>query len=119
MATESEILGDIQQIYRKVDQCYRSKEDLAAHIAKEQAGIVELELLMKADGERVDSGKRPRYDSASMLANIERLVDNIHLFQATIKREDENIATFHKVVKVLQEDMARPTELIIDASPAR
>lgn len=116
MATESEILNDIQEIYRKVDQCYRSKEDLAAHIEKERAGVVELELLMKADDERAAAGKRRRYDNTAMLANVLRLANNIRLFQDTMKREDSNIAQFRMMVKVLQEDMARPKELVIDTS---
>jgi hypothetical protein len=119
MATESEILDDIQEIYRKVDQCYRSKEDLAAHIEKERAGIVELDLLMKADDQRAAAGKRRRYDSSAMLANVQRLIDNIRLFQHTMKREDDNIARFRMMVKVLQDDMARPKELIIDSSKLR
>ena len=119
MATESEILSDIQEIYRKVDQCYRSKEDLAAHIEKERAGIIDLELLMKADGERVSVGKRPRYDATAMSANIQRLVDNIHLFQDTMKQEDKNIAQYRMMVKVLQDDMAQPKVLVIDSSKSQ
>lgn len=116
MATESEILSDIQEIYRKVDQCYRSKEDLAEHIELEKAGIADLKQLISADADRVAAGKRPRYDTSAMLVNIDRLEANIQLFYDTIKREDNNIARFRMMVKVLQEDLARPTELVIDSS---
>lgn len=116
MVTESEILADIQQIYRKIDQCRTSKADLKGHIAKQRVNITELELLMATDVDRVAAGKRARYDAVSMKDNIERHRANIQLFNDTIERENDNIETFHNMIKVLQEDMARPVELIIQAS---
>ena len=114
MVTETEILNDIQQIYKKVDQCYKAKEDLAKQINKEREDIVGLQIFMKTDEERIAAGKRPRYEKASMEANIQRLKDNIALFEKTIAKEDENIETFRKVVAVLQEDMKRPKEIVIN-----
>jgi predicted nucleic acid-binding Zn-ribbon protein len=116
MATESEILADISNIYRKIDQCYKAKEDIAAQIVTEKADIVNLEQLISTDLDRISQEKRPRYDVDSMRANITRCNDNIALFNETIKEEDANVKKFQEIVKVLQEDMARPTEIIIDMS---
>ena len=114
MATDSEILHDIQHIYTKIDQCYRAKEDIAAQIAKERLDIVGLEEFITADITRVSTGKKPRYDQESMQENIKRLNNNISLFNETIAKEDKNIAKFREIVKILQEDMARPKEITID-----
>lgn len=114
MATDSEILNDIQNIYKKVDQCYRAKEDLNAQIARERADIIGLQQFIELDEGRIAAGKKPRFDKESMQANIQRLKDNISLFQETITTEDSNIEKFREIVRVLQEDMARPKEISID-----
>lgn len=114
MASDSEILNDIQHIYTKIDQCYRAKEDITAQIAKERADIIGLESFIQEDLTRVASGKKPRYDHDSMQANIQRLKNNIVLFFETIDKEDASITKFRDVVKVLQNDMARPKEISIN-----
>ena len=114
MATDTEILNHIQHIYLKIDQCYRAKEDIAAQIVKERADIIGLDSFINDDLLRIEAGKKPRYDQSAMQANIQRLNNNIILFQETIIKEDKNIAKFREVVKVLQDDMARPKEIIID-----
>lgn len=116
MATDSEILIDIQNIYRKIDQCYKAKEDIAAQIVTEQADIANLEKLISVDLDRISQQKRPRYDVSSMLANIVRCNNNITLFNETILEEDSNVKKFRDIVQVLQDDMARPKEIVIDMS---
>lgn len=114
MASDAEILTDIQHIYTKIDQCYRAKEDITVQIAKERADIIGLEIFIKDDLVRVAAGKKPRYDHDSMQANILRLKNNIDLFIETIAKEDASITKFRDVVKVLQNDMARPKEISIN-----
>ena len=114
MATDNEILADIQHIYKKIDQCYKAKEDIAAQIEQEKADIANLEKLISTDLDRISQEKRPRYDVSSMLANIVRCNNNIALFKDTINEEDSNVKKFRDIVQILQDDMARPKELIID-----
>lgn len=116
MATDSEILADIPHIYEKIDQCYKAKEDISAQIEQEKADIANLEQLISVDLDRISQEKRPRYDVSSMLANIVRCNNNIALFKETILEEDSNIKKFRDIVQVLQDDMARPKEIVIDMS---
>ena len=116
MATDNEILADIQNIYKKIDQCYKAKEDISAQIEQEKADIANLEQLIKTDLERISQDKRPRYDVESMQANIARCNNNIVLFKETIEEENNNVKKFQEVVMILQEDMARPKEITIDMS---
>jgi ABC-type Zn2+ transport system substrate-binding protein/surface adhesin len=119
MATDAEILADIQNIYGKIDQCYKAKEDIAAQIAHEHDDILGLHDFMEEDLARIAASKKPRYDHDSMKANIQRIKNNIELFKQTILKEEESIAKFREIVKVLQEDMARPKEIIINLTSDR
>lgn len=116
MASDSEILQDIQNIYKKIDQCYKAKEDIAIQIEQEKADIANLEQLISVDLERISQEKRPRYDVSSMLANIDRCNNNIVLFKETIREEDSNVKKFQEIVGILQTDVVRPKEIIIDMS---
>jgi hypothetical protein len=116
MATDTEILNDIQHIYKKIDQCYRSKTDITSQINKQREDIIGLQLFIQQDEVRLSEGKKPRYDAESMLANIVRCKDNIVLFEQTIEKEDQAVAKFLEIVKILQDDMARPKEITIDMS---
>lgn len=114
MATESEIIRDIEQIYAKIDQCNVSIEDLQKQISREYEDITGLGIFMKQDEERVASGKKPRYDAIAMQNNVQRLHNNIELFRTTIKKEEDTIKKFREMIKVLQADMARPKEIVIN-----
>lgn len=114
MATDTEILEDIKHLYNKIDQCYRAKEDIQTQIEKERADIINLEIFIEADKDRVAANKKPRYDEASMKDNIVRLKNNITLFKQTMEKEDLTILKFKEMITVLQEDMKRPKEIIID-----
>ena len=116
MATEQEILNDIQHIYKKIDQCYAAKTDLSAQIDAERNDRQNLDNLIQEERDRLLQSKKSRYDIDALIANITRCEDNIKLFNETISRENENIAEFQRVVAVLQEDMKRPIELTIDMS---
>jgi hypothetical protein len=115
MATEQEILDDIANIYKKIEQCYASKEELTQQIQKENEDIIGLKAFIDEDVVRLSQNKRLRYDAQSMKDNIERCKSNIALFKDTISKEDASIKKFHDVIGVLRDDMKRPKEIIIDA----
>ena len=115
MTTEQEILTDISSIYRKIDQCNRSKADLELNIITEQESIKSLTQFITEDDARIANNKRPRYEKGPMLENIERCKHNIELFHKTIDTENKNITRFLEVVAVLQNDLFRPKEIQFDA----
>lgn len=114
MVSTQEILDDVMKIYKKIDQCNRSKLDYEQNILKENESIVFLNSMIEEDKIRIENGKRPRYDQESMLQNIERCKNNIKLFRDTINKEDQTIERFNNIIKVLQEDMKRPKEIIFN-----
>lgn len=112
---EEEILRDLPFLQRKIQQGVLSKQDYVRNIELEQKNILELEILIKQDVERAAAGKRSRYDKLSLEANIERIKENIELFNKKIKEEDATIARLNEIMVTLLGDLAkRPSEIILD-----
>lgn len=111
-ATRAIVLRDIGAIYEKIQQCYRSKNDLEHQIRRERDSKIELQALIVGDEKRKADGKRTRYDAIEMKKNIDRCDDNITLFEKTIATEDATIDRFKSVIKTLEEDMAREPKVI-------
>ena len=120
MANETEIKRDIPLLYEKIGQCHRSIGDFERAILDEERAMMGLQLDMAKDRERVATGKRPLYEEASMLANIERHKANIETFRASIEKEKASITRFQEMIATLEEDMKRPVEIVADlrAEPA-
>lgn len=109
-----EILKDIEELYRKIEQCNRSIVDYQTNIRTEEASKLDLELLIKDEERRKKAGKRVHYDVPSLSENIERCNKNIELFNDKIVEENNTIKKFRYIIETLREDMKRPNEIIID-----
>jgi len=113
MQNEKEISRDIPLLRQKIDRCSRSIVDLQSAMIGEQGKILELDLLIRDEQGRAE-GKRPRYDVVSLQENIERHKRNILTFTETIGKENETIAKVQRIISVLEEDLKRPTEVVLD-----
>lgn len=114
MANETEIKRDIPLLYEKIGQCHRSIGDFERAILDEERAMMGLQLDMAKDRERVATGKRPLYEEASMLANIERHKANIETFKGSIEKERAAITRFQEMITTLEADLQRPVEIVAD-----
>lgn len=110
-----EIKRDITALYEKIGRCGLSKQELLSAIQKEKESANELRFYIGEDVRRIKNGGIPSFDVESMQQNIVRCHNNIELFESTIKKEDDNIKTFHYMIGVLEEDLVRPREIWYDA----
>lgn len=111
---ETEIKRDIPLLYQKISQCHAAKSDYERAILDEERAMMQLQLFMMEDKNRVAVGKRPLYEEASMQANVERHKANIETFRESIRKEDEAIERFQGMIATLEEDLKRPVEIIAD-----
>ena len=116
MSNEQEILRDIPLLHQKVGRCNKAILDLERSIMQEEHDMMALKLAMGEDEVREAQGKRRRYEQASMLANIERHQENIKMFRESISKENETIKKTMDMIAVLEEDLKRPTEIVLDMS---
>lgn len=111
---EVEILRDIPRLYEKIAACNATKASLQEGVFKERELIEELHFYIRADADLVKVGLKPRYETAAMEENIVRHRKNIELFKEKMANEDSLIASVKEIIKVLEQDLKRPEEIIID-----
>ncbi len=116
---ELEIKRDIPKLYEKIEQAHRAKTNLEHHIGKEKQSAMELNFYIREDKLRIKEGLKPKYEVAAMEANIERHHTNIKMFEEKMKQEDETIVRIKGMIRVLEEDLKPPKEIVIDMRPKR
>lgn len=109
---EEEIQRDLPKLYEKVSLCHKAILDFERNIMVEEKSISELEKYIDLDTDRTSSGKKARFDSESMLVNVQRHKDNISLFKEYIEKETLHIEKFEEIIEILKVDLARKPEHI-------
>ena len=111
---ELEIQRDIPLLYARIQRCREAGLGYERAILEEERSAMSLKLLMAEDKERIASGLRPRYEAASMQANIDRHTQNIQTFRESIAKEEAMAVRTQEMIAVLEADAARPAELVAD-----
>lgn len=111
---ESEIQRDIPLLYARIQRCQQASLEYERAILDEERSMMSLRLAMIEDQERVIKGLKPRYEAASMQANIERHTANIATFKQSIEKEAAMVVHTQEVIAVLEADLQRPTEIRVD-----
>lgn len=109
---DAEILKDLPLIHEKITRCERTILDYERNIMTEEQHIGELNIYIRMDKDLVKQGKKPRYDSAAMLENINRHKNNIELFREKIVGEEQTIKKFREILAVLHNDLGKNPEHI-------
>lgn len=116
---EIEIKRDIPKLYEKIEQAHRAKTDLERHIGLEKQSAMELNFYIREDKLRIKAGEKPKYEFAAMENNIARHHNNIKMFEEKMKQEDETILRIKGMIRVLEEDLKPPKEIVIDLRPKK
>ena len=111
---EAEINRDIPLLYDKIAQCHRAISDFERNIEIQNTNIFQYGEYIREDKILVKNGKVPRYSESHMYENIERMNKNIEMFNLSIFKERALILKTSDIIRTLQEDLKRPTEIVID-----
>jgi hypothetical protein len=77
--------------------------------------MTELQFYIGENRRHLKNNQRVVYDNDALEHNITRCQNNIELFERTMSREDDNIASLRNMIDVLTSDLDRPKEIWFDA----